>query len=96
MDFYIIKWPDGFDDYAWEIQSKGWFNGLEILVNGRIIKLTFYDGVRLLQDINEEIGGSGYYCPESSLIVLEKVCRELMEKAIAELAKSGRLQQMNV
>ena len=93
MKKYTLNWPADFDDSSWEIESKGWFVGLEIVVDGRTLRPTFYDPVRLSQDIAEEVSTVGIFS-EPSLIVISRVTQELIERAIAYLAKSGGLDRL--
>jgi len=89
MDYELV-WPADFDDYAWEVECKGWFPGLGIVIEGEVIQLTIYDPVRLGQDIEMELGlyGSSMF---RRVIVVDTVTRENIEKAIAGLAKRGEL-----
>ena len=90
---YTLKWPADFENYSWQIESKGWFVGLEIHVGGKTLKPTFYDPVRLSQDIAEEISSGGLFT-EPCLIVINKVTQELIERAIADLARTGQLERL--
>jgi hypothetical protein len=90
MKQYTLKWPDDFGDYSWEIESKGWFVGLEIVIDGKTLRPTFYDPVRLSQDIAGETSGAGFFF-EPFLIVIRQVNRETIERAVADLAKTGGL-----
>ncbi len=90
MDQYLLKWPVDFDDYRWELESKGWFVGLEILVNGNEIKPMFYEPERLAQDIAQEMSVCGFFA-EPCLIVVSRVTRELIEAAVEKLASTGDL-----
>ena len=42
---YSILFPDGFDDYALEVQSKGWFSDVKLAVFGKQYRISFYDPV---------------------------------------------------
>lgn len=93
MKNYTLEWPADFEDYSWELESKGWFSGLLVIVNGKTFRPSFYDPVRLSQDIEEEIAAVGFFS-EPSLIVVDRVCRESMVSAIAKLAKLGKLERI--
>lgn len=93
MSGYSLKWPPDFDNHAWEIESKGRFAGLEVAVGARIIRPTFYDPVRLAQDVAAEIGNDGIFT-EPCLIVIERVTRETIEATVANLAASGALERL--
>jgi hypothetical protein len=93
MKEYTLKWPDNFNDYSWEIEYKGWFEGLEIVVDGKTLRPAFYDPVRLSQEIAGEISSAGFFC-EPFLIIIQRVTRETIESVVADLAKSGELERL--
>lgn len=88
MEQYTLKWPEDFEAYSGEIESKGWFVGLEIVIEEKTLRPVFYDPVRLSQDVDEEISTAGFFL-EPCLIVVRQVTRETIERTVAELAKSG-------
>jgi hypothetical protein len=73
---------------AWEVEQKGWFEGaLAVLPNGLEIALSFWDPVRLAQEISDG-ARSGRVCfAEPGLVIIPSVTREHMQKAIEELAR---------
>jgi hypothetical protein len=81
-----VRWPDDFDEYAWELEYKGWFEGVTVDWNGVSIRLAFFDPVRLGQEIGHELARSSYF-REPNLLVIEKVTRDHMEAAIAALSE---------
>ena len=93
MTAYDLIWPDGFEDYAWQLEAKGRCSGVVIKVGGRSVKPVFYDPVRLKQDLDEEISSKRYFL-ERNLIVLETVSREAIEAVVRDLAASGELERM--
>jgi hypothetical protein len=93
MTAYELKWPADFDEYAWEVESKGWFSDVTISARGRSIKPAFYDPSRLEQEIADEIADQGLFS-ERDLIVLEKVTKANIENAIEKLASSGKLEEL--
>jgi hypothetical protein len=88
-DFSLI-FPEGFDDYAWELASKGVFNEARLEFQGRWYRLMFYDPVRLGQDIEEELRRGGVFF-EPNLVVVPTVTRQDMENAAEQLVKQARL-----
>jgi len=90
MNQYELRWPEHFEDDAWEIESKGWFNGLEINFEGRSLRPMFYDPIRLRQDIAEELSNSGFF-RERALIVVKCITRQAIEQVVEELAVRGDL-----
>lgn len=77
--------PDDFDDYAWEVERKGWFAHAAVLIDGTRQDVTFYDPVRLQQDIEMEIERGPVFL-EDNIVVIPAVTRPQMELGIAEMA----------
>lgn len=82
-----FHFPPDFDERAeWEMSSKGYLTGGEVeLTDGRRYPVTFYDPVRIAQDV--EASGS-YGVPmlaEPGLVVVPEVTREAIERTIPEL-----------
>ena len=90
---YSLELPDDFDDYAWEVESKGWFSGAIALFGGSRYRVVFYDLARLSQDIEEELDESAAFL-ERNLLVVKTVDRNNMEKAIEFVAKTERYVDM--
>ncbi len=51
----MLSLPADFQDYAWEVEAKGVFWGASVCLGDRVVAVTFYDPVRLSQDIAEEL-----------------------------------------
>ncbi len=47
--------PEDFEDYAWEAEAKGVFWDTSARIGDREVTVTFYDPVRLSQDIEEDL-----------------------------------------
>lgn len=47
--------PPDFPDYAWEVEAKGVFWGATVVVGEVHVSVTFYDPVRLSQDVAHEL-----------------------------------------
>ncbi len=90
MTEHALIFPDGFDDYAWELEAKGCFSEARLFLSGKYYRLNFYDPVRLGQEIESELA-RGVFFFESNLVVLEVVTRPNMEKAVEELVKSNNI-----
>ena len=89
---YKLALPNDFDDYAWEVESKGWFEATAEFDNKRFT-ITFYDQARLSQVIADELESvPAFY--ESNLFVLKSVDRNNMERAIDYIAKSETYKTM--
>lgn len=85
---YQLKLPDDFEDYAWEVESKGWFQATAEFDDVRY-QITFYAQARLIQDIDDGLEDEPIFF-ESNLLVLESVDRSHMEKAIEYLANTSK------
>lgn len=79
-----LKFPDDFDDYASDVEAKGWFSGAILCVAGRNYALNFYDPVRLAQTIHDELERSKVFC-EPNLCAVRSVTRLEMKEAAIEL-----------
>jgi hypothetical protein len=88
VEYELILPPD-FDDYAWEVESKGWFSGAVVKFSGKKYSLNFYDSSRLSQEIADELSAHPMFV-EDNLVVLESIDRSHMEKAVESLARSGK------
>jgi hypothetical protein len=56
-----LIFPEDFDEYASEVESKGRFSGVRLNFEGRDYALTFYDPVRLGQEIEAEFQREGIF-----------------------------------
>jgi hypothetical protein len=82
--------PADFDDYEWEVKAKGWFSEARMSVSGKTYRLSFYDAVRLGQEIESELQrGSVFF--EPNLVVIQAVTRSDMERAAELLVQSGHV-----
>lgn len=89
-----LVFPEGFDDYAFEVEAKGWFLGATFAFLGKKHRMTFYDPVRLRQAIEKELQrGSVFF--EPNLVVVSSVTRQNMEKAVRALIQSGEVSALS-
>lgn len=79
--------PPDFDDYEWEVESKGYFEEAAVMIGGRALPVTFYEPTRLAQDIAEELD-AGRVFSALRLIVVESVTRDAMQASVL-LADAG-------
>jgi hypothetical protein len=86
---HSVELPEGFNDFAWEAEAKGWLQGVIAVIADRRYRVTFYDPTRLAQDIEGELGASAVFF-ERNLIVVPSVTRAHMEAAIEVIARTGR------
>jgi hypothetical protein len=85
-----LQFPTGFEDYAWEVEAKGWLPGLVAVIEERRYTLTVYDPVRLAQDVDDALK-EGRAFLESNLVVVGSVTRESIASAIEKIVQTGRL-----
>ena len=76
--------PADFDEYDWRLQeSKGYLDDVGVeLSDGRVVQVTFYDPVRLAQDIEAEFGEGSTTVSFKRLIVVERVTPETLQSAV--------------
>ena len=81
---FELIFGDDFEDVAWLLESRGWYGGAVLACNGSRYELCFYDPVRLLQEIEDELSTAPVFI-EPNLVVVPKVTRAHMERAAARL-----------
>ena len=86
MGAFEIEFPEGFDETEWLIESKGWFDGVVVRQAGRSYRITFYDAVRLAQDVADGLTRKSYFF-ERNLVVVEKVSVASIKAAIEDLVQ---------
>lgn len=89
----MLVLPEDFDDYAWEVEAKGVFWEVRLRYDGLEYPLTFYEPVRLAQDISDQLKASPVFF-EQNLMVVPKVTREAMELAVRELVGGQGVNQL--
>jgi hypothetical protein len=84
----VLRFTCDFDERAaWEVELKGLFeSAVAVLPNGLEIPLSFWDPVRLSQGISDAVKLGRVCFAEPGLVIIPKVTRENMERAIEELA----------
>lgn len=88
MKGHSLDLPQGYEEYASEVESKGWFSDAKLAYSGRRYRLSFYDPVRLAQEIDSEIQRGGIFF-ETNLVVIRSVTRPNMENAVTQLIERG-------
>ena len=76
--------PRDFSDYAWEVEAKGWFAGALLSFAGDLREVTFYDPVRLAQDVEADMMHDGQ-TTLVRVIVIEKVTAQNMRRAASHI-----------
>jgi hypothetical protein len=90
MSGFSFALPADFADYEWEVTAKGCFSEARITVSGTHYRLSFYDAVRLAQEIESELEGGGVFF-EPNLVIVRAVTRADMERAADQLVQSGQV-----
>ena len=76
-----LSLPADFRDHAWEVEAKGVYWDVSVRIGDRVATVTFYDPVRLSQDIAEELGQR--HCAElRRVLVVPHVTEEQMRMAV--------------
>jgi len=85
-----------FDDRtAWEVEQKGWFECAVVsLPEGTQVLLSFWDPVRLSQELKKSVTLGKSCLAEPAMIVVPRVTREFMERAVEELFKEGYFERL--
>lgn len=81
MDIVIRKLilPDDFADYAWEVQAKGFFWLGVVSVGDASFEVTFYEPVRLAQDIAAELESDRLFVAKRLLVVPEVTLQHMTD-----------------
>jgi hypothetical protein len=94
---YTIIFPENYtnDEYIQlEAESKGYLRGVVVIINDVSYTITFYDSVRLRQDIEEELNFKKYFF-ESNLVIVECINKNYISEAINELIKNDEFKFMD-
>lgn len=76
--------PDDFADYAWEVEAKGVLWDARVVLESRELLVTFYDPVRLAQDVEEDVESQHSFVV-GNLIVVKRLTVDEMTGAVAAL-----------
>lgn len=77
----VLLLPDDYSEFAWEVEAKGVFPEVAVRVGDKIVGVTFYDPVRLRQDVESELL-AGRNFAINRLLVVPKVNLAEMRAAI--------------
>ncbi len=86
-----VRFPDWYDELAEvEAEHKGWLQGVEVeLDDGTRYPVTFYDPVRLAQDLAEEAKWDRPFIAEPGLVVIPAVTRAAILLTAEHLTSTG-------
>jgi hypothetical protein len=84
---YRIVYPDGLDEYDYfEIEQKGWLDGVKVVRNEEEITLSIFDAERLAQVVRDDTARLGYFVSKLTLVV-RSVNRTEIDLAIRRMAE---------
>jgi hypothetical protein len=84
---YVIHFPDYFDDYAGEIEAKGYFADVIVESAGLRYNPVFYDPIRFEQEYKDHLASGARAFSEPNIVVVGAVTRQQIEAAIEELSQ---------
>ena len=90
MSSFSLDLPGDFEDYAWEVEAKGWFSEARIIVAERLYRINFYDLPRLTQQVESEFERGRIFF-EPNLVIVQSITRVHMEQAVEALVQSGQV-----
>lgn len=92
-----FHFPADFDDRAeFEMTPRGYLSGGQIeLPDGRRYPVTFYDPVRLAQDVESGVESGVPMLAEPGLVVIPKITREALRQTIPELVRERFFDHLN-
>lgn len=89
-DYPRVVFPDGFDERAaFEVPLKGWLSARIEAEDGARYAVSFFDPVRLQQELEDDTKRGQPYFAEPGLIVLPEVTVEAIEGAVQSLWQRG-------
>lgn len=94
MKNYSIKLPADFNEYAWEIESKGCLE-IDIEIYGNVYTFNFYDPVRLNQTIQDDLDSHQFFFYEN-MVVIPSVNIKNIEYFINDIINTPYLTSFNI
>lgn len=88
MITYELVLPPDFQDYAWEVESKGWFSEAVLLHLNKRYRLNFYNPVRLVQEIGDSLRSQPLFIVPN-LLVVNSITETAMHKAVGHAVAVG-------
>ncbi|MFD0375674.1 hypothetical protein [Streptomyces sp. NPDC127112] len=93
---YSIKFPENLDEFDWfEVENKGWLDGVRVSWEGHSCTLSFFDEIRLPQVIAVDIERLGYFA-SMNVIVVRRVTRDAVDQAVSLMASRGFVDLINI
>ncbi len=88
MASYRLIFPEYLDGYEHETESKGYLVDVKVVTGDTTLELTVYNPARLVQELGDEMRSAGYFAV-ARLLVVPKVTRDEVSKAVEEMSVSG-------
>lgn len=88
MTEYVVRFPAYFDDYAAEIEAKGFFADIVVEAGSALYRPLFYDPVRFRQEYEDHLSSGAAAYAEKNIIVVHEVTRTAIDAAVRQLSES--------
>src|SRR4051794_25709204 len=88
VSFYSLVMPNGFDEDAGMIATKGWLGGVTILAGDVLYDVDFYDPVRFAQTVADEFEADGIAVP-ANVVVVAEVTHVQIARAVERLSAAA-------
>ncbi|MFD9060765.1 hypothetical protein ACFVZ3_04500 [Kitasatospora purpeofusca] len=86
---YQVALPAGLDEFDWfEIENKGWLDGVRVSWSGNSCAVSFFDEIRLPQAIAVDIERLGYFSARN-VVVVRRVTRDEINRTMSAMADRG-------
>jgi hypothetical protein len=87
----LVHFREVLDEYLWwEISQKGWYTGaVAELPGGKFYPLTFFDPVRLAQEMEAEVERGKPCLVEQALVVVPKITESAIRASAERLFLQG-------
>src|SRR5262245_12049537 len=87
----VLHFRESLDAYEWhEISRKGWYTGVVAeLPGGKLYPLTFYDPVRLVQELEGEVERGRPCFGEPALVVVPEITEAALRASVEHLFLLG-------
>lgn len=92
---YQVTFPDGLDEFEWfEIENRGWLEGVRISSNDDMYTVSFFDEIRLPQIVAADIERLGFFSARN-LVVVQRVARDEICSVVSAIADRGFVDLMD-
>ncbi|MER7757298.1 hypothetical protein [Kitasatospora sp. NPDC097643] len=85
---YHLEFPDGFEEVEFEVECKGYLDGVVVVTEASSYDVVVYEPTRLAEDTADEVSSDGYFAVPN-LLVVPVVTRDAITRAVERLAVAG-------